>query len=839
MPPTIESLTVEGFRAYGAIPQTLNLPRGIAVVWGPNSTGKSSLAEAFEFLLTGRIVRRQLMASSVDEFADALRNAHLPEGDDVIVSARITAPDGTDHVLRRVLVSDYSKKQECTSRLEIDGVRATGDDLAKLGFTFSQPPMQAPVLTQDTLGYIFFVRPTDRATYFKTLLEVTDLDALRTDIAGLADELRPPDAPFLRKLDRCASLPTLATTLGSISTPTPQLATLTAGLSEGARTLIDSAGEVAPETFTDRISAIERVLSDRRSETFPIHGFARRELAGWNNPEPEIWAAIDRYLCEKQKVADQTRQLTALFSKALELPMVAGMAESVDCPLCGAEAALTPVRVHTIREHVSNTDEFNKAESAARKALAQIYASVNALSGSIRTAVPQHLNWARAKRRDAGFTISRMRDLLKDGSAELVRSWLAAVPPLVRERARLSRTVGTACALLQQQTDTMDGELDPPTIHRALEELTASHASFTTALKLYGPPAHSLVSALKEVIDAKAETVGWQDFVDICLDPAELRTALVEQEARAIVNRELKQALQQIDRAKEHVLDDKFTGYSDLVQRWWERLRPDGTTFFSSVGPSNRTRRTIDFKAGLAPDSDRSESIVRDVIAVFSQSQLHCLGLALFLARVQHEKLRFIVLDDPILASDDDYRVHFNTAVLGALRDLGIQVVVLTQSHDTLKDLEILYRHIGISTAQIFADRPGEGSIIDNTSDALLAKITRAKSLARGGHPDCRKECGIHLRDAGERFCKEMLVKLKHAEGNPLASLTDYDGKTMEQLLPRVSPLLDPDPSHPGRLTMFKTTANQACHDNAPPSVDTMNHACGEIMFLQEEYLRR
>lgn len=839
MLPKIRSLTVKGFRAYGAIPQTLDLPGDITAVWGPNSTGKSSLAEAFEFLLTGGIVRRQLMASGVDEFADALRNAHLPTGNDVRVSARITSPDGGEHVLTRVLVSDYSKKQECTSHLEVDGVIATDDEVTNLGFTFSQPPLRAPILTQDTLGYVFSVRPTDRATYFKTLLEVTDLDALRTDIAGLTDELKPPGAPVLRKLDRTESVPSLATTLRSISTPIPHLETLTRELSEGARALIESAGEVVPETFDDRISAIERMLAIRRRETFPIHGFRQRELTGFGRPEPEIWTALERYMGEKQKVDKQTRQLTALFNKALELPTVADVSDPVDCPLCEAEATLTPLRVRTIREHVANTDAFNNAEEAAKRALAQICASIEGLPSGIQRAGPQHLNWSRTKRHEADFTVARMRELLRDDFEGLVRPWLSTIAPLMHARARLNRTVRATSELVRQQTDDMVGKLDPAAISRALDDVAACHDRFAKAQQAYGSAANPVTVALNEVIDAQAETVGWQDFADLCRKPSELRSALIEREARVIVIGELKRALQQIDRAKERVLDDKFTGYSDLVQQWWERLRPEETTFFSSVAPRSRTRRTIDFKAGLAADPDRSGSVVRDVIAVFSQSQLHCLGLAVFLARVQHEGIGFIVLDDPILASDDDYRVHFNTAVLGALRDIGIQVVVLTQNHDTWEDLEILYRHTGISIAQIFVDRPREGSVIENTSDALLAKIARAKSLGRGGHPDCRKECGVHLRDAGERFCKEMLMKRDHANGNTVASLTDYDGKTLEWLLPRVCPLLDRDAGHPGRLTVFKNTVNQACHDNTPPSTVTMIHACGEIDFLQKEYLRR
>ena len=113
-----------------------------------------------------------------------------------------------------------------------------------------------------------------------------------------------------------------------------------------------------------------------------------------------------------------------------------------------------------------------------------------------------------------------------------------------------------------------------------------------------------------------------------------------------------------------------------------------------------------------------------------------------------------------------------------------------------------------IANAQIFIDTPAEGTVIENTSDALLAKISRATSLARGGHPDSRKECGIHLRDAGERFCKEMLVTHRQDQGEGAASLDDYEGKMLEWLCPRVERLLDRDPAHPGQLEVFRNTVN-------------------------------
>ena len=391
--------------------------------------------------------------------------------------------------------------------------------------------------------------------------------------------------------------------------------------------------------------------------------------------------------------------------------------------------------------------------------------------------------------------------------------------------------------MVEIQTPSLS-DLDPPALRASFEALSSARESLRLAIETYAGPAQALVSALAAVIDLQSDTVGWQGFLDVAKEPAALRNGLIEARARSKVLKELEAALKQIDKAKEAVLNDKFAEYSDVIQIWWERLRPGEPTFFSAVQPRKGAKRTIDFKAGLSAKPDRSSPKMRDVIAIFSQSQLHCLGLALFLARAQHEGSGFIVLDDPVLSSDDDYRVHFNSTVLEELLKLPIQIIVLTQDHEAWEDIEIRFRHRGISKAQLYIDSPQTGTIIENTSDTLVAKVNRATSLAKGGHPDVRKECGIQLRDAGELFCKEILVQGKHNQGDQNATLSRFEGKTLEWLCPRAEPLLDKDPSHPGKLEAFKKTVNSACHDNTPPGSSEMTHACGEIGYLTKEYLR-
>jgi DNA repair exonuclease SbcCD ATPase subunit len=127
----IKRIEIQGFRAFGKSVQALDFNSLIACVLGPNSQGKTSLAEAFEFLLTGQIVRRVLLASTQDEFADALRNVHMPKSLPTFVQATLVA-DNKTYVVKRTLIADYSKKQDCQSVLHIGGMVATEADLVTL-----------------------------------------------------------------------------------------------------------------------------------------------------------------------------------------------------------------------------------------------------------------------------------------------------------------------------------------------------------------------------------------------------------------------------------------------------------------------------------------------------------------------------------------------------------------------------------------------------------------------------------------------------------------------------------------------------------------------------------
>jgi hypothetical protein len=510
----------------------------------------------------------------------------------------------------------------------------------------------------------------------------------------------------------------------------------------------------------------------------------------------------------------------------------------VDCPLCGTEDALTPARVGYIRGQVANTAAFQQAETRAREALNQLAGNLRTLETNVGAAYPPFLGMSSQERRKAGFTVSRVCGLIPEHVHPCVSTWMHRLRLVLTRKKNFLRATSKASNLLSKAMENLEAFVGPEPLEAAFRTVGDALAALEADHKAYLSAEAELLEKIKAVVDAKSQTTGWESLIDLARRQDQVRESLVERRSREALRSELAQALKQIDKGNEQVLDDKFSDLTGAVETWWNLLRPDEPTFFSGVKPRPGARRTIDFKAGLSPHVDRSNPKIRDVIAVFSQSQLHCLGLALFLARAQHENAGFVVLDDPILASDDDYRAHFSTSVLEHALEIGMQVILLTQDQRTWKDIEERYLHKGINVFQIELRNPADGADVTSTSDDMACMLSKVETLARGGHADLRRQAGEVLRNAVERFCKLLLVKDNRAKGDKSAVLSDYDNKmSYKDLGPLVEPLLTADPSHPGKLRATNKACGPGKHDQAVPDRGTLQVGVGDLRALKKQYL--
>lgn len=833
----LKKIELQGFRSFGTGAQSFELPATIAVFWGGNSQGKSSLAEAMEFLLTGQIARRELLASTKEEFSDSLKNVHLADNVPVSVSAEVLCADGQTRTLKRTLTEDYKRgAQGCASIIEIDGYTSQqGDIEGKLGIKLFPPPLSAPVLAQHTLGYIFSAGPTERASYFRAMLDTQDLEDFRTAVAGLSSRITPPTSPAMQNLQVIEATQELATPAAKIrkSKTTDDLekhllATCTA--------LLNSLSITPKEGITAQVSQIAEELQTRRAKAFPIELFARGSFATWSKALDSMDACIESFLTERNKIDEKTRSLIDLFNAALSLHDAEEEHESQDCPLCGTSDALNTARIALIRQHVQSAESYQSAEKAFTKALQDMEASLFALNTSLQSAMPKFLREKSVTRRAKGFTITRIDTLVNNST--VLQGWIGNMRILARAAGKFRQAIFSANAEIETVKEHLGSWTESDTLKAILQSVVDAQTEFEKANSAYSQSAQQLSEPLKTAVDLSSKTGGWEELTTLASNPSDLWTALEAQRLHDEKIKNLDKALREIDAGNGKVADEKFSDMSGEVKKWWDCLRPDEPSFFDAVQRrSAKARRNVDIKVGLSASDDRSNPKFRDAIAVFSQSQLHCLGLSMFLARASQENIGFIIMDDPVLTSDDDFRPNFASTVIECLLANGMQVIVLTQDHASWKDIGHRWDHKGVSQYQIVRNDPVLGTEIRNQNDGLATMIARAQPFTKSQDAEQRKEGAGRIREAIERFGKELLVRQRKHDGKTLASIADYKGKNFGEYSNLVYALLTKDASHPGKLRSAHSYVTPGAHDDTPPSAMQLKTALGDLRKLKKDYL--
>jgi hypothetical protein len=837
MQPQISRIELQGFRSFGKTRQIFDPSPTVSVLWGGNSQGKTSFAEALEFLLTGQIARRELQTSMKDEFAEALRNAHIGDGP-VVVEAQIWCSDGKARRLTRTLVEDYRRGSAagCASRLEIDGKVCTEEEIERtLGLRLSHAPLRAPVLGQNTLGYVFSASPAERAAYFRAILDTQDLEDFRIAVAALQPLLTAPILPELHDLAAVGEIPALAATVGGLRRADKQVEVEKRLLTNCSALLVSV--RISPEaSLAGRVDQIDKELDRRRAQTFPMTLLGRANFARWNGPPATVNRNIDTFLAERAKIDAETRRLVDLFRAALALPDHPADHDAQDCPLCGAADTFTAERIAFIREKVKETEAYTKAAENFQAGLRAVDGELDALMRSFGQAHPRFMREPTAARRTVGFSLSHIRDLVCEEAT--VTAWVAAVRSLSRAGYSLRRVIKSVIAELQAALADAEQWSGMQALEDGFAAITERQKQFELRLLEYTAPGQAIGQVLKAAVDESANTKGWEALLRLCRNPSGLCEALAAVAVHAAKVKGLETALNEIDTGNGRVLDEKFEELSKGVLAWWDRLRPDEPAFFDAVQRRNgQARRTIDLKVGLSAKEDRSEAKFRNAVAVFSQSQLHCLGLSLFLARAVEESAGFVILDDPVLSSDDDYRPNFVSSVIEGLLDEGIQVIVCTQDHKSWKDIGDRWGYRGAMQFQLVLHDVVHGTEIRSQNDDLATMIAKAQPLVKSRDPLLRKEGAGRLREALERFGKIILVKDRQGKGESLASITDYDGKNFSSYSQQVMNLLTEDPAHPGKFKAAHDYVTPGPHDDKPPSAGELAVAFGDLKKLKRDYL--
>ena len=635
----LHSITVRGFRAFGKEPQTLECDGPLAVVFGRNSKGKSSLVEAIEFLLTGQTTRVQLHGGSSSEFAECLRNVHLTSSEDVYVEAVVEIA-GERHVLRRTLDEDLSPKGECKGTLTIKGAPIPGVD--SIGIVLSPPPFETPILMQHALRFVLSTKPQSRADYLKAVLDISDLDEVREVIAAEVKDIEAPASPTLRMFRVCQEHPAFGAALKNVDLSSS--ADIELGLVEAIRRLVDDREASA---LSDLATLLKIELEKRRRAVFPA---ASLRLGAVSPPTwPTFTAMHEISMAEKPTSLDKSPAVRALLKAVLDVPHFSSAHEPLDCPLCLTPEALTPDRVQEIRDAFTGNEKAQQLAAEAKRELDAARRGAENLVAALSAERPAALGWT-AKQQQAHADAAE--ELLPGEGGTTVQNLVEAASFLKKPRQVALDKAQDFTALLKDALALFqEGEpVDADGLVAEGQAMNDMVSVLTEAQQAYAEKSEPFLGRIEAALSTATDTQGWADLLGLVEDHPKLPTEHRVASAHGALMKEVAKAQKIIDKVRGELLDLNFESLSDDISRWWNLLRPDEPIKFSKIQRRGTGIRHVDLTALLSPEPT-SAGVERHATGVFSDSQLNALGLSIFLARATRGGTGFVVLDDPVPAA--------------------------------------------------------------------------------------------------------------------------------------------------------------------------------------------
>ncbi|WP_273491747.1 AAA family ATPase [Gordonia otitidis] len=667
---SIVSIDVRGFRAFGTVSAHFELDAPLTVAHAGNSQGKTSLAEAVEFLLSGRSSRRELLGGAKAEYNDSLRNAHLPDGDDeVFVEAVVRTADGSLHRVRRNLTGDFGRGTECESRLVVDGNEVS--DLSSVGLMLADPPVRAPVLLQHILRHALSTEPKQRVAYFKSLLSLSDLDLLRARVAEARKQLeQEPVGPWLQ---RVATLPTELSDARNrlqaiVRTSSSDEGAVVDALSTELREAAIAATGEHYSTLADAKTGLETRAKAKAEALFPTARFVAAPIPSAELEVPDMTTYREALASIESEVA----RLLPVFAAVLRVDEFAELTTPVDCPVCATPEALTPARIDALKAELAQTSNLDQTVATTLASISRAGETLTALAEFVRAGMPTagsmsdtELTTLAAKLQDWGLPPTLVIDAYAAAEA-LIDSTKALVTA-----GRETREALVALRLAVERREF------PPDPEAAFGSLRTALDVVRRKRELHAEAAAALETAIAPVIEERAEIADHRQLLALLDGVAGLAGDVIRSSERQRALTRLKAAEKALADTSVELLEARFAEMSDTIKSWWLTIRPDELVDFMGVQTRAGGTRFVNLIAALHAEAGTSP-VVRDALGVYSDSQLNALGLSIFLARTELLDSSVVVLDDPIPGSDPDHRLTFVQNTITKLLDADVQVILTT-----------------------------------------------------------------------------------------------------------------------------------------------------------------
>lgn len=750
----LKALTIRNFRGFGAAAETIDLDKDLVLFYGPNGHGKTSLAEAIEWLFYGTTKRRQRGEDfSKAEYANTFANVHGGTPTEVVLKVHFGGKDV--ELSRRLGTKEVSETY-------IDGVAGS---FSTIGVTALEA--YYPVVAQHGLQTFVHSKPKDRRDAICAAFGLEELTSLKSALdSARASFQRTPPAAVVEARKRLGGL---AEGL-SLTAETVDVARrwgeipIAVDPARDEAALLAGAAKLAGQACTDRAVAVQALRTARASvgravfDTAPValaesHEVLKREAGERLQALQTASAAVD------DAVAAVSAATAASFSAALlrfwsEGLVIAG--DQGDCPMCEAPT-LSEAQKAVLSDRIAAAEELVTASEALTQAL---LARQEVFSPAVNAISALGLRGLDDKGRETLASIL--------GAHEHLGGFLDAHDAFVERQRRLGEVLRRNKELGAATRERAGTAASLPSLvedrKAAREGLGEAVTRFAAALEVYetawlriAPSVEAVIAGNDVVlrIDAVGKALAAGDAVALLA-----RYAAVLDEAQALIR-----AVETSAQTKQEAL---LKSRGAEVAHLYKLLNQGALVGFDTMEPANDAVRLHAISFGKRMPA----------AANLSECQLNCLGLAVWLMRAttKTSPFGFILLDDPVQAMDDDHAEAFIAQVIPhLLDDHGKQVVVLSHVSSVTDKLRALNLNRSIQLFH-YENYLQTGPVI-----VLQARLQQQLADIRGaaaGNEGNRQYAVDRLRVLVEEFVREL-----HLAKTGLQPPAGYDSANSGKLL--------------------------------------------------------
>ena len=769
---SLVSIRPHYFRGFKALPDPIDLTGALIVIEGKNSSGKTSLAEALEFIFRGSLSRREEHGEgNSEELENCIENQLRPKGESTFVEATFVkhsgTPDEKQLVLRRLLTKDYgtTSTSNCESNLHLDGSELSKEDEAAVLEEFVS--FVPPLLMQHTLRSFVQSPPSHRRRFFERILSLNEL----TDLIGRA-VIGNAKLPGFKSVQGSYGLSQWETLIGQLKNPeakTTAQKVKSVAQTKQPRALADALIHVAGLDFASpavdlaEVEAwIDQQQNEARQKSFPPLVQLRpkqqpnRELsttlAGGELRKANLEARWKEYESART-LTNAVRENALVIADALENMIQTGLIDREQavqlCPLCAHESPTT-----LTQQRLQEIGGWKPLVEAEKRARSKFDSEINDMKRDLQTLIQEASNTLP--------DLPHLDQYLKEVPNDLVN----AASTLAKVRSRIETDVRQHLDKAQLLVKLEMGHID------TLTEVETYASGYTACIDcLKGLPEHaeeyrqalrSLETIVGQAASSDEEYRKRQSWLSCAKAQADVLNEFKWERAKSAAQKDLENIRKELMKFRGEYLEGRRASFSQGMQDVWSCLREDTYSVFSNLHvPEPKGKGfpvVLEVKATL---NDGVETREIDALKVFSESQVNALGVAAFVTRSRLLGHDLLIFDDPVQSMDEDHFKTFARDVLPPILDEGRQVIIFTHNETFARDVSYWHHERSDYVTLKVRMSQKDGCVVDEGNRRVSERLRNAEKLAKEGD---FKESWIRVRLAIERLYT--LTNIKHGPSN-------------------------------------------------------------------------